>query len=183
MRTFIAIELEEPIRRSLGAIRERSPLRDRAVRWVKPESIHLTLKFLGEIEPEVVFEVSAAMERAVTGVAPFMVEVGGVGCFPSARNPRVLWVGVDSPENTLLPLQAAVETELGAIGFKREKRAFTPHLTLARVRGRIGSFSLEDLGETEGPGEQEVTAITLFQSELKPSGAVYVPLATVPLQG
>ena len=83
-----------------------------------------------------------------------------------------------------MSLQSAVEAELGAIGFKREKRAFTPHLTLARIRGRrVGSFSLDDLATPQGLGEQEVTAITLFQSELKPAGAVYVPLATVPLQG
>ena len=146
MRTFIAIELDDPIRRKLGHIRQGTAIRDRAVRWVKPSSIHLTLKFLGEIEPEVVPEVSAAMERAVAGIAPFAIEVGEFGCFPNMHNPRVLWVGVRSPADTLILLQSEVEAELGAIGFKREKRAYKPHLTVARVRGRIGPLSPDDFG-------------------------------------
>jgi len=182
MRTFIAIELDDSIRQRLGRIREISGIRDRAFRWVKHASIHLTLKFLGEIEPEIVPEVNGAMERAVIGVTPFVIEVGGMGCFPGLRNPRVLWVAVDAREDTLLPLQSSLEAELDGIGFKREKRIFKPHLTLARIRGRIGSFDLDEAGAFGDLGAQEVTAITLFQSELKPSGAVYVPLATVPFQ-
>lgn len=183
MRTFIAIELDESIRRTLGEVRKNSRIRDRSVRWVKPGSIHLTLKFLGEIEPEAIPEVSASMERAALGIAPFTISVGGFGCFPGPRNPRVLWVGVDEPTRSMASLQAAVEEECGAIGFKRERRAFKPHLTLARVRGRIGPIEIDDLGEPGSLGEQDVASITLFQSELKPSGAVYVPLATIPLQG
>jgi len=191
MRTFIAIDLDDPIRRALRRVRDRvgPALHDRAVRWVKPESIHLTLKFLGDVDAEAVPLVAEAMAGACAMVAPFSFSVGGFGFFPGLRNPRIFWVGVEPRGPDLAILQESIEKAMARLGFRREKRAFKPHLTLARIRGRIRALDgkapekphLPDRPDTLG--EQFVPEIVLFQSELKPSGALYVPLATAPLTG
>jgi 2'-5' RNA ligase len=187
MRTFIAIELDDDIRQSLGDVQRSVPVLDRAVRWVRPDSIHLTLKFLGDIVPEAVPRVAEAMETACMGIGPFRFQVKGFGCFPGPWNPRVFWAGIEPDGNELKTLQRNIESEMQKIGMKKEKRPFRPHLTLARIRARIGAFPLPEEGGTGGEpdiiGEQDVTRIVLFQSELLPEGAVYVPLATVPLEG
>jgi 2'-5' RNA ligase len=183
VRTFIAVELSEAVRRALGRVRDRVSIRDRAVRWVRPASIHLTLKFLGEIDLGSVPAVSEGLEHAALTVEPFSFAVRGFGCFPHARNPRVFWAAVEPSDEGLAVLNGNIEREMAKLGFKREKRAFKPHLTLARIKGPTGSFPLEDLGGEDVIAEQDVDEVILFQSELKPSGAVYVPLATVPLAG
>jgi RNA 2',3'-cyclic 3'-phosphodiesterase len=205
MRTFIAIDLDDPIRRALRRVRDRlgPALHDRAVRWVRPESIHLTLKFLGEIDAEAVPRVAEATAGVCATVAPFSFRIGGFGFFPGLRNPRIFWVGIEPAGRSLAVLQEKIEEAMARLGFHREKRVFRPHLTLARIRGKIRGLDGDTLfprngagnegsglREQEMPGgrhdvlgEQDVSEIVLFQSELKPSGALYVPLATVPLAG
>jgi len=192
MRAFIAIDLSDAIRQALGRLRDRVSLPG-TVRWVRSEGIHLTLKFLGEIDPLMIPDVTGAMARAGAAVPPFIFRVGGFGCFPGPRNPRVFWVGVRTDGPSLAALKKNLDDELGPLGFGRESRAFKPHLTLARIKGRIGTFPLDlfSRGESGGGGEAEERVIgeqdaeefVLFQSELKPSGAIYVPLATVLLGG
>jgi 2'-5' RNA ligase len=183
LRAFIAIELDDEIRSELGRVRDRAAVRDRSVRWVAPASIHLTLKFLGEIDLVAVPNVTEAMARAARDIPPFSFAVRGFGCFPSVRNPRIFWAGVEAVGKGLQDLAANLEVEMAGLGFRREKRVFKPHLTLARIKGPIGRFPLENLERVGDIGEQDVAEIILFQSELKPTGAVYVPLATVPLSG
>ena len=102
--------------------------------WTKPSNIHLTLKFLGGVETARINRVLKAVERASTGISPFEVEVSGAGCFPSPRSPRVLWVGIAVVPEALKNLYANIEHELAREGFPREKRAFSPHLTIGRMR-------------------------------------------------
>jgi len=179
MRAFIAIELAHHIRKELAQIRNRGMIKGRGIRWVKPESIHLTLKFLGNIDLETVHNVTRAMRNASQNLEPFDIELGGFGCFPKKGKPRVFWIGVTPSNSALEVLFRRMEEDLEEIGFKKEKRAFSPHITLARIKGNLEEGPV-DRGSTV-IGEQEVPEIVLFQSELKPSGAVYVPLAKVPL--
>lgn len=175
MRTFIAIDLEPELKETVRGLVE-SLKRTRAdVRWTGPSGLHLTLKFLGEIEADAVAKVTSALERVAGRHRSFPLVLEGTGRFPQGRTPRVLWVGVRS-HPALVSLQEGLERELEAEGFLREDREFHPHLTLGRVKGP--SFVPEALAELEKSGrsvfgEMEVRRITLFESQLRPSGAQY----------
>ncbi len=184
LRTFIAIELSRELKESLGRLQER--LRDqvppRSVRWVQPDGIHLTLKFLGDTTEDKVEAVKAALARAAAGWGPFSFTVGELGCFPNARQPRVVWVGVQEPSGALARLQQMVETHVTPLGFPTEKRPFSPHLTLGRVQKYASRSEVRQIGEvvaanTVGSlGQMTATAISYIKSDLRPGGAVYTTL-------
>ena len=189
IRTFIAIELDPALRSRLGELQDRlrEDLPPRLVRWVRPEGIHLTLKFLGEVPVAQVTPIGEAMRRACAGHAPFSFTLGGIGCFPNARRPRVVWVGVEEPTGALAQLQGDVERALQALGHPRERRGFAAHLTLGRVRGRDRE-AVEALGTyvtraRVRVGRMEVGAVRLIRSQLLPGGAVYTTLDVAPLEG
>jgi len=190
LRCFVAIELEDDIRE---AIRRTQALLKVAQagkygRWVRPEGIHLTLKFLGDVPENRVELIADAIRKAATDLAPFPLFFGKLGCFPNLRAPRVTWVGVDDPSGDLRRLQRDVETNLSDLGYPPEKRAFHPHLTLARTR-RVTRGEQAALGELvrrthlDRLGEMEVAEVSLMRSELQPSGSVYTQLAAAPLGG
>ncbi|UCC64164.1 MAG: RNA 2',3'-cyclic phosphodiesterase [Anaerolineae bacterium] len=191
IRTFIAIELSRELQDSLGRIQDelKRQVSERSVRWVKPEGVHLTLKFLGDVPAPRVASVSQAVESACLGFGPFAIELAGLGCFPNLRRPRVVWVGVGEPTGTLARLQRAVESALAGLGFEPEGRSFKPHLTLGRVQHRVGQGDRERLGELIAGyeagrlGDMLVAAVNVMRSDLRPGGAVYTALARVPLQG
>ncbi|MBC7234590.1 MAG: RNA 2',3'-cyclic phosphodiesterase [Chloroflexi bacterium] len=188
VRTFIAIEMT-PLQETLSQIQER--LRDgpggQAGRWVRCEGIHLTLKFLGEIPEEQLPEVFQAVDRACRGCPPFDLCLAHTGCFPNARSPRVVWVGVEEKTGQLQALQRAIEDQLASLGFAREKRAFQPHLTLARIHQRATRSEAQQLGQAtmacDIPAEatMRVERVSVIRSDLKPGGAVYTPLHTTRL--
>jgi len=145
---------------------------------VKPDSIHLTLKFLGEIDDGKVREAGLALEKAPAGIGPFMLEIEGVGAFPNVRNPRVVWVGI-KPSQGLCALQRAVETNLQSIGFEAEERPFTPHLTLCRIKSPADGKALGRLITETRPEARAAFTVSSFafmKSVLKPTGAVYTPI-------
>lgn len=190
IRTFVAIELDERLKDVLREVQEelkRAPV-SRIGRWVAPEGIHLTLKFLGNIAPERVPEVTQAIERGCRSIAPFTISLSKPGFFPNARRLRVIWVGVDGDVETLLQLQRTVESELNAIGFPPEKRGFQPHLTLARIRDYARPDEREEMAKCIAAVQVDTTAsmlvreVHLIRSELRPTGAVYTRLTTVPLK-
>jgi 2'-5' RNA ligase len=188
IRTFIAIELTAPILEKLGGLQSRmqQDLPPKLLRWVRPAGIHLTLSFLGEIPAEQVDQIAGALRQACAGHAAFGVSIAGMGCFPNARRPRVVWVGVSEPSGALARLHHDVEQALVPLGFRPEARAFSPHLTLGRVKGG-GRQAREVLGgyverATVRVGEMEVAAVHLMRSDLQPGGAVYTALAVVPLE-
>ena len=191
LRTFIAIELSSELLNRLQEVQRDLQKRvpPQVVRWVRPQGIHLTLKFLGEVPAERIQAITQAVERACTGVVPFTITAGGLGCFPNLRRPRVVWVGVDEPTGNLSRLQQAVEAQLEALGYPREGRAFHPHLTLGRVQRRAASSEVRELGEkiaaiTLGElGQMRVSEVHVMRSDLRPDGAVYTALAVVPLAG
>lgn len=176
MRVFVAIN---PTAREQGRLwRTTRNLRERdyPMRWAPPENIHLTLKFLGEVEDERVSEVSAAVDRAVSEFDVFQLVAGGFGAFPSLRRPQVLWSGVE-PNPTLRSVQDQLEGALAGLGFAREKRSFHPHLTLARAKRGARASQFRGLSELVGKIEYtdrfEVWAIDVMRSQLTRSGALY----------
>ncbi len=182
IRTFLAIELPRKIIEGLGEEQARWISRAPALKWVRPERIHLTLKFLGEIPGKRVDQVVETVRGCCSRNPAFALALKGSGVFPNPRYPRVLWVGVTGDLDILKRLHADMESSLEEIGFPRETREFRPHLTLARIKGRVPEGFVRDFlraGISLGP--IEVTEITVFQSRLSPSGPDYIPLAKCPL--
>lgn len=172
MRVFIAIELPAEIQKELGALQRDLKSVTNSARWVAPESIHLTLKFIGQTPDQRIPEIDSALIGLTW--KPFTVTVRGLGFFPGTRSPRVLWAGLETP--TMENLAQQVDTRMERLGFEKEKRAFRPHLTLARARDMRIDNSL--VIATEKYQEQVFGSFTvdrfyLIQSTLKPSGAVY----------
>lgn len=189
IRTFIALPLSEEITRQLGEIQgvlsRRCP--HRSVRWVDPTRIHLTLFFLGDIVPELRPQVEEALGVVARNVAPFTFEVTGLGAFPRMSRPRVLWVGIEEPSQRLALLHQAVNDAMEAVGFERETRPFSPHLTLGRLRRGASGRDVQQVGEIAQEaevgylGEVAVSQMIFFRSILKSTGAEYIPLKTFAL--
>lgn len=180
MRTFIAIDLEEGIKKELAALVEEIRPLGKNVRWVTPAGMHLTLKFLGEISVPDSRDVCGTVEQIVGQHPTFALVLKGRGVFPPGRrDPRVLWVGVeDNP--SLIELQADVERGLEKLGWEREKRDYHPHLTIGRVKfpSRLDALLAEfEKNRGRSFGEMRVLRLTFFQSTLKPWGAEYSVIA------
>jgi 2'-5' RNA ligase len=184
-RSFCAVELSKAIAAGIRRIQEDLKERAGGVRWVRPEGIHLTLKFLGEVDPDRIEGIVHKMEEAVRETGPFTIGVRGGGAFPNARNPRVIWIGIDDPSGELKKVQARVEESMEEIGFTREGRGYTPHLTIGRLRSSKGKDTVGHALETIKAydlGTMEVREIILFRSHLKPTGAEYTKVKSVPLE-
>lgn len=189
IRCFVAVELDDPLRRALADVQRRirggldkalGP--DSRVQWVRPESVHVTLKFLGDVEESRIPDLDAALRRIAAAHPVGTVEVAGLGVFPDARNPRVLWVGLREGSALIVRLAEAVDRAMSEVGFPPESRPFSPHLTLARIKegGRAVGRALESQGlltDSSVLGRLSVGALALMRSDLRPSGAVYARLA------
>jgi 2'-5' RNA ligase len=191
LRSFVAIDLPEALRKALAEKSSilSSAIAPRAIRWVRLGGIHLTLKFLGDVNPTEMQSVHQVILETVPRFSPFSFSVGGFGCFPNIRRPRVIWVGVQERSGEMAALYEELEKAFAARGFEREKRRFHPHLTLGRVRRGVGQAERRVVGEVIGRvedsslGHVNVKEICLFRSELKPSGAVYTRLLAAQLEG
>ncbi len=191
IRAFIAIELPEPILAELGNIESRlkPQMPHDTIRWVKADSIHLTLKFLGQVPSDQLGLITTALRGAVAAHAPFTLEVKDAGCFPSIHRPRVVWVGVQENEHRLHALQRAVENAIAPLGYPTEIRDFTPHLTLGRLARDVRPADQKKIGDVVQEagvgslGRWEVRQVALIKSDLKPNGAEYTVLTHAPLTG
>ncbi len=194
IRAFVAVELDASLRQVLGKVQAqvRSRLHqtlnpDVRIQWIRPESVHLTLKFLGDIPEECVPDIQTALTRVASGHVRFTVQAKGLGVFPDVRAPRVLWIGLTAHVDALKRLAADVETALDAIGFPPEAKQFHPHLTLARIKeqpravGRVLAVG-RLLEQAAAAGAVPISAIALMKSELKPSGSLYTQLCEVSLK-
>lgn len=191
IRSFVAIALGEELHRELDRLLRRlqADAPPGVVKWVPAANIHLTLKFLGDIQPEQVEPILTALRREVADLSPFSFVVEGFGCFPGLRRPRVLWAGVRETTGQLQALQVRVERALNPLGFPPEERGFSPHLTLGRVRDGVRPAELREISgliertQIGKLGEQTVTSVILFRSDLRPAGPIYTPLGEAPLSG
>jgi RNA 2',3'-cyclic 3'-phosphodiesterase len=185
MRIFIAIEIPDEIKAMLTEAQQSlkgSGVVDAS--WPRPEGIHLTLKFLGEVSESKVPDIIDGLRHAAEGTGPFRLEVSGIGTFPNPKNPRVVWVGLSGDVEKLSLLQTAVEDAINRIGFEREERVFTPHLTLGRIKYiRSRDRWLKALAETKNIRLSgfDVAAVSLIKSELKPTGAAYTEIGRIEL--
>ena len=182
VRSFIAVLLPDRVRAGLAAVSAELRGQTRGLAWVRADNLHLTLRFLGEIEPVQLQHVREAVTDAAAAIAPFTVSLGGLGGFPSGRAPRVLWASIAAGGERLEALYATLEAGLVARGIPGENRAFHPHVTLARARDSRGVGGLASvLGAGPAFGPVQVGAIHLMRSELDPRGARYSILREAPL--
>ncbi len=182
MRLFLAIDLPREVRQALGDLQDRTRRSCPGWRWVRPEGIHLTLRFLGEVGPADEARQRETWRRAVAGHAAVRFQVGGLGVFPGGGRPRVLWVGVKdaSAGGDLAALATSLEAAARELGFEPEERPFRAHLTLARAE-REGRPIAPPPGGSPIAADVEADEVVLFRSELGPGGAKYTRIAAFPL--
>lgn len=179
MRCFVAVETTPEVRRELGQLQRELAAEASGVRWVRPEQMHLTLVFLGEVADGFADAVRQPLAVACSSHRVFEAQPGGIGAFPVPRRARVIWVGLKRGGDELVRLQHSVAAALGPLGFRPEERPFSPHLTLGRFRVPV---------DLSGATAREFTAstfpvrrIVLIRSELRPDGPRYTGMADVPL--
>ena len=187
MRLFWAIDLTPEIRSALKEFQYRIRNRLPSIGWVKPESIHLTVKFLGETGEDQLSSIQQAVENGIRSCSPFSLQVEGIGGFPNIKQPRVLWAGVAGEVAELQVLVSHVEEALIPLGFPSESKVFQGHLTLARIKqgSRAVGMALaksQALDQHTYFGVLNVHHLCLFRSELKPTGAVYYRLSEIQLK-
>jgi 2'-5' RNA ligase len=186
VRSFVAIELPKELRANLVVTQRELELTGARVRWAAEETLHLTLKFLGDVERARLVEVARAVEVLARERSPWEAELVGLGSFPAGDRPRVIWAGVTKGAEEVTDLVEAIERSLAPLGFPPEGRRFHPHVTLGRVRAdeRLGALS-EALraGVARRFGGFAVERVTTFESELRPEGPIHIPVATAWVRG
>jgi len=189
-RTFIALELDESLQSYLGEIIHRMAQELPTLRWVDPAGIHLTLAFLGELSDEQLVEAMQAAELAARKVPPFGYRLSHPGVFGSPRQPRVIWIGIDEPTSRLLQLHQALNRELEQRGFEVDKRPFSPHLTLSRIKAPLKPDEQQRLQRLiaarnviSSSSTYHVHHLSVMKSELSRTGARYTALENFPLGG
>jgi RNA 2',3'-cyclic 3'-phosphodiesterase len=186
MRCFVAIELSSAVRARLADLQKRLAPLDRDVRWTRPEQIHLTVKFLGEVPDGDVPGVCDVAAQIASGYAPFEIEVRGTGCFPPRGSARIVWAGLGQLPNELVDCHREIEQAYAKIGFKPEDRPFHPHLTIGRVRDPRGSHAVRPVVDQQqqfAGGTVAVNELLVFQSILESSGPTHIVLSRAPLCG
>jgi len=183
VRLFVAIEFSDRVRSVLRKVQEGLRPQCDGVRWIPAEQVHVTVKFLGEVPDKKVNDVATAVTRAVADVSPFTVEIGGCGCFPPRGRVRIVWAGMREATGELLKCAQSVEEAMADLGFPKERRRFSPHVTIGRVREDLSGGRNRSAVEafTFEPVEQEVDSITLMSSVLSSKGPTYTPVSTTNL--
>jgi len=185
MRSFIAIPIDQDAHNELQQLQDRLHKSDADVKWMNPEKIHLTLKFLGNIDAQQIEAIKSSLSKTTPLNKPFYIHLSKVGAFPKISYPRVVWVGIDEGQEECQTLQKSVEGAIEGLGFDKEARTFTAHLTLGRVRTGKNKSQLIDCLEKErdfnSKAKVPVNKIILFQSTLTQKGSIYTPLGEFPL--
>ncbi|MCC6380902.1 MAG: RNA 2',3'-cyclic phosphodiesterase [Dehalococcoidia bacterium] len=188
VRLFVACEVPDDVKDAIGdvimTLRGRS---GSAVRWIRPEGVHVTLKFLGEVPVKQLPAIKLAIQEAVVGHSPFDLEFSSIGTFGGREGLRIMWVGIAGDVLRLEALVRAVNAALAVVGFEPERRPFRPHLTLGRVRDEIPTRQRAEIEVAVGkmdvpPSGWRTTHVSLMRSRLTPQGAAYEVLATFPLR-
>jgi RNA 2',3'-cyclic 3'-phosphodiesterase len=189
IRTFVAIELPENIKQYLAGIENNLKSGcPSSLKWVNPGNIHLTLKFLGNIETKQIESILHSIKEAVQGFQPFILNITDLGVFPNLRNIQVVWVGLNGDTQILLDLQKKVESNLAPLGFPVEKRPFTAHLTLARVSFNTNISEKQTLSDAisgfkiNTDFSFQAKEVSLMKSQLERTGAIYTRLHSIELK-
>jgi 2'-5' RNA ligase len=189
IRAFIAAEIPNTIQTAIVAqtSRLRNTLGDNLIRWIPSQNLHLTLKFLGDIAGSHLDFLKQAIAQTAGASPAFDLQLSGFGSFPNLKLPRILWVGLHAPAS-LLSLQRSIESAVVKLGYKKEDRAFSPHLTIGRVRQNLSPAELQKIRtalesfQLGNIGTARVNSIHLFKSDLNPNGAEYTKLFSAGLQ-
>ena len=185
LRTFVAVEITGPIRARAKELIASLAGTTADVKWVEPHNLHLTLKFLGDVQDTDIAQVCRAVQRGAAEVEPFELELRGAGAFPNAARPRTVWLGAGAGTPEAVTLHDRVEAALAELGYREEHRRFAVHLTIGRVRG--GGPGIVELGKLIqqradfAVGRLTVSEVTIFASTLTPAGPIYEVLGTAPL--
>ncbi len=188
LRAFLASELPPSLQDAIQSATAdlRTTLGSEVIRWIPAHNIHLTLKFLGDVSPSSLDLIKQMLLAEAGQYKAFDILIEGIGCYPSPRRPRILWVGMHAPA-TLASLQRGIDSAAARLGYESEEREFSPHLTIGRVRQNISSTDLQKvraaLEQTRvgNLGSAHVDAVCLFKSDLQPAGSVYTRLFAAPL--
>ncbi len=185
LRLFIAVPTPPSILPLLADARDELFNSNAEVKWEPTDKLHCTVKFLGDTREDLVQPLTDVLTRVASSIPPFSVRYAGTGCFPGVRDPRIIWAGIEDPEGGLASLFKSIENAVCHLGFGREPRAFHPHVTLGRVKGRHRIGELLETMETVTLHSPPVTIqqIELIQSTLKPGGSEYGTIASVRLKG
>lgn len=188
IRSFIAVALPGDLKLAISRLQERLKAGSRApVKWVSPENTHLTLKFLGDIDAAAVDDIKNALRAAVRGIPAIRLGAEGLGAFPDIKKVQVVWVGLTGEVDKLRRLQQGIDKELAPLGFPAEKRAFSPHLTIGRLRDRAAAGDRRDIGrlvedtDFDSNLDFQVASVNLMKSRLTREGPVYSRLGSVEL--
>ncbi|MBN2561309.1 MAG: RNA 2',3'-cyclic phosphodiesterase [Phycisphaerae bacterium] len=184
MRTFIAIDLDRAIKKHLSDLQAQLGPRCPKLKWVDPNKMHLTIKFLGEVRDQQIAEISRALGRLAAECQPFDIAVEGLGTFNPTGPVKVVWIGIQDPSGRLAECQALCEDLIEPLGFPREGRRFSPHLTLARNKFTENSREIRAALDAQPPvraGSQTVSGVMFYQSTLTPGGPIYSALSRHPL--
>jgi 2'-5' RNA ligase len=178
MRAFIALNLSSELKHELSRLQEELTKANADVKWVKTENIHLTLKFLGNVEETKIEEIRHILDGISSPEKPFEISLSNLGAFPNLNHPRVLWVGLDKGSSETKRIAASLENELQKIGFPKEERPFSAHLTLGRVKSGRNKAALKEKASSlqVRPKSCVVNNLTVFQSKLTPTGPIYTSL-------
>jgi 2'-5' RNA ligase len=174
-RIFLAVDISGEVRKEATDFikKLREGFSNLRVGWDKPEKLHLTMKFLGEIDEEQLKKLQSAVEAGARQIAPFKLQIAGTGVFPSPKQARVLWLGVKGDTGNLQLLNEILENECEKQGFEKEERKFKAHLTVARLKERSAELVEAHLNSNFEPVEFDVSEVVIYQSELKPTGSIY----------
>jgi 2'-5' RNA ligase len=191
IRTFLAVPLPDAVKSTVGAVQSEFQATGRSLKWVAPELLHITVRFLGSVPATRIQLVEAAAALGAAKVSPFVLTLTGLGAFPNERSPRVIWAGLQDDDGlvALHTLFEHVEDAMAAQGFAREERSFSPHITLGRARDTATSADRRAVGERlavvrdriKVAGRFEVRELIVMRSDLSRGGPVYTPLAIAPL--
>jgi len=188
IRSFIALPISGPVRDTLrNIIKELDVALEDKIRWVRPEGIHLTLRFMGNVDPKIIEGLLLLLPDLVTGFKPFELTISELGCFPNNRRPRVLWAGVKGDLSILQDLHLAVDNVVDKTGLPTEQRGFSPHLTLGRVHRNLSEREIKKIGQLIGttslpdiPSWINRT-VDLMRTELDPEGSRHYLVGSFPL--
>ena len=185
IRTFIAVSVPESVRQKIHKFQKKLQSYNADIKWVRSQSIHITLKFLGNVEESRIDTITESIQPFIQSVSPFAISIEGAGAFPHYQKPRVLWIGIHLGRDVLTRIAGQICDTLAPMGFEQDKRLYSPHLTIGRIRTQSGinpAIAAMQSMTFQG-GSFEAREILVMKSDLQPGGAVYTSLRSIKFEG